>query len=192
MSVCFSHLLIPFSCHIHTVFHIFGESVGQIQKNAEMVPKSVSLFSSCTNHYTMNKRVFTLLFSLFILSVASAAASKPFYFDLYKELHRSWRVTKSVLSISTGAIVEQPSVTMFNVTKNDIPQELVLEEVALDTMEEIRKPYQFIVSVSSNFTATVNRFEPGAEEEIQKMIDINLREFLHEEVYVSEPYECKW
>ena len=131
----------------------------------------------------MNKGVFALLFSLFVLSAAGAAAAKPFYFDLYKELHRSWRVAKSVTSISTGAVIEETTVSMFNVTKNDIPQ--VLEEVALDTMEEIRKPYQVIVSVSSNYTATVNRFEPGAEEEIQKVLDINLREFLHDEVYVS-------
>ena len=139
----------------------------------------------------MNKGVFALLFSLFVLSAAGAAAAKPFYFDLYKELHRSWRVAKSVTSISTGAVIEETTVSMLNVTNNDIPQELVLEEVALDTMEEIRKPYQVIVSVSSNYTATVNRFEPGAEEEIQKVLDINLREFLHDEVYVSALRGCE-
>ena len=69
--------------------------------------------------------------------------------------------------------------------------QLVLEEVALDTMEEIRKPYQVIVSVSSNYTATVNRFEPGADEEIQKVLDINLHEFLHDEVYVSALRGCE-
>ena len=184
---------LPFSCALlapHS-FHHRGCDGGAIQNQAEMASKSASLFSPCTIHYTMNKGVFALLFSLFVLSAAGAAAAKPFYFDLYKELHRSWRVAKSVTSISTGAVIEETTVSMFNVTKNDIPQELVLEEVALDTMEEIRKPYQVIVSVSSNYTATVNRFEPGAEEEIQKVLDINLREFLHDEVYVSALRGCE-
>ena len=38
--------------------------------------------------------------------------------------------------------------------------------------------------MSSNLTAAVNHFEPGAEEEIKKILDIHFNEFLHNEVFV--------
>ena len=76
---------------------------------------------------------------------------------------------------------------MLNITKNVIPNELVVSEIDILTKEENRKPYQTIVSVSSNFTGLINRFEPGAEEEITNLMKLNFREFLVNEVYVRLP-----
>lgn len=132
----------------------------------------------------MNKVALSLLLSLFVVSVVAAASPRPYYFNMYRELLGTWKVAKTTTSISTGAVIEETTLSAYNVTKNDIPQELVLNEVTVDTMEEIRKPYQIIVSVSSNLTAAVNHFEPGAEEEIKKILDIHFNEFLHNEVFV--------
>lgn len=61
----------------------------------------------------------------------------------------------------------------------------MISEVNFSTKEEIRKPYQMIISASSNYTAAINRFEPGADMEIVKQFDIHFREFLAHEVFVS-------
>ncbi|KNB45359.1 hypothetical protein JH06_0980 [Blastocystis sp. subtype 4] len=74
---------------------------------------------------------------------------------------------------------------MYNVSKNVIPDELVISEVNFSTKEEIRKPYQMIISASSNYTAAINRFEPGADMEIVKQFDIHFREFLAHEVFYA-------
>lgn len=73
---------------------------------------------------------------------------------------------------------------MYNITQNVVPQELLISEVDASTKEEIRKPFQTILSVSSNFTAAINRFEPGADVEMTKKYDIHFREFLTQEVFV--------
>lgn len=74
---------------------------------------------------------------------------------------------------------------MFNVTKSDIPSELVLAEIDLSTREEKRKPYQLLVSASDNFTADVNLFEPGADEEVKKQLSIKFDQFIKDELFVS-------
>ena len=81
---------------------------------------------------------------------------------------------------------------MYNVSKNVIPDELVISEVNYSTKEEIRKPYQMIISASSNYTAAINRFEPGADMEIAKQLDIHFREFLSHEVFVSVGEMIHW
>lgn len=120
-----------------------------------------------------------------LLSFTEAAAKKPKYFNLYNELVGSWNVAKTVVSISTGEVVENTVSMMFNFTKGDIPNELLLEEYDSATKEEKRKPYQTVISVKSNYTASVSRFEPGAEKEVTELLRVQFNEFLHEEVYVE-------
>lgn len=135
----------------------------------------------------MNKLFSLLLAALCILSVVEAAPKKPKYFNLYEELQGSWATMKTTSSISTGAVIGESVQGMLNITKNVIPNELVVSEIDILTKEENRKPYQTIVAVSSNFTGLINRFEPGAEEEITNLMKLNFREFLVNEVYVRLP-----
>lgn len=132
----------------------------------------------------MNKFLFTSFTVLCLLSISEAAGKKPFYFNLFEEFQGSWVTMEIKISISTGAIISESVQGMYNVSKNVIPNELVISEVNLSTKDEIRKPYQMIISASSNYTASVNRFEPGAEVEIAKQFDINFKEFLINEVFV--------
>ena len=133
----------------------------------------------------MMKRAFSVLFSLVcLLSISEAASKKPKYFNLYNELVGSWNIAKTVVSISTGEILKSTIPLTYNFTKGDVSNELLLEEYDTATKEEKRKPYQVIVSVKSNFTATVNRFEPGADVEVIDLMNIHFNEFLREEVYV--------
>ena len=130
----------------------------------------------------MMKKAFSVLFSLVcLLSISEAASKKPKYFNLYNELVGSWNIAKTVVSISTGEVLKSTVPLTYNFTKGD---ELILEEYDMATKEEKRKPYQVIVSVKSNFTATVNRFEPGADVEVIDLMNIHFNEFLREEVYV--------
>lgn len=136
----------------------------------------------------MNKGLFVVFSLVCLLSLTEAAPKKPKYFNLYKELVGSWNVAKTVVSISTGKIIEETVPLMFNFTKGDIQNEIIMEEVDFATKEEIRKPYQVVISAKSNFTAVVSRFEPGAENEVVDMMNIQFNEFLKEEVFVSVLY----
>ena len=132
----------------------------------------------------MKKVVYSLFIAFCLLSVAEAAKKKSTYFNVYEELEGSWLATQMTVSITTGAPIGSSEQKMFNVTQNVVPQELLISEVDVSTKDEIRKPYQTIVSVSSNFTASINRFEPGADEEMTKQYDVHFREFLTQEVFV--------
>ena len=133
----------------------------------------------------MNKFLYYSIVVLCLLSISEAAGKKPFYFNLFVEFEGSWVTTTTKISISTGAVISESVQGMYNVSKNVIPDELVISEVNFSTKEEIRKPYQMIISASSNYTAAINRFEPGADMEIVKQFDIHFREFLAHEVFVS-------
>ena len=133
----------------------------------------------------MKKVVYSFFVAFCLLSVAEAAKKKPTYFNIYEELQGSWVATQTTVSITTGAPIGSSEQRMYNVTQNVVPQELLISEVDVSTKEEIRKPYQTIASVSSNFTASINRFEPGADVEMTKKYDIHFREFLTQEVFVG-------
>ena len=133
----------------------------------------------------MNKFLFSSIVVLCLLSISEAAGKKPFYFNLFVEFEGSWVTTKTKISISTGAIISESVQGKSNVTMKVNRDELVISEVNNSTKEEIRKPYQTIISASSNYTAAINRFDPGADMEIVKQFDIQFREFLAHEVFVS-------
>lgn len=133
----------------------------------------------------MNKSCLYVLVVLCALSLAEAARKKAFYFNLYNELQGSWILMQSKVSISSGDLIGLSEQRMFNVTKSDIPSELVLAEIDLPTREEKRKPYQLLVSASDNFTADVNLFEPGADEEVKKQLSIKFDQFIKDELFVS-------
>ena len=158
----------------------------------EFNPFSHTLFLITFLVDIMNKFLFSLVAVLCLLSVSEGAGKKPFYFNLFVEFEGSWVTTKTKISISTGAVIEESVQGMFNVSKNVIPDELVISEVNYSTKEEIRKPYQMIISASSNYTAAINRFEPGADMEIVKQLDIHFREFLSHEVFVSAGETIHW
>ena len=132
----------------------------------------------------MKKVVYSFFIAFCLLSVAEAAKKKPTYFNVYEELQGSWMATQMTVSITTGAPIGSSEQKMYNITQNVVPQELLISEVDAATKEEIRKPFQTILSVSSNFTAAINRFEPGADVEMTKKYDIHFREFLTQEVFV--------
>ena len=132
----------------------------------------------------MNKLFSSFVIALCIISVTEAAAKKPKYFNLYEELLGSWVTMKTTSSISTGAVINESVQGMLNITKNVVPNELIVNDVDIVTKEENLKPYQTIVSVSSNFTGLINRFDPSAENEITNLVKLNFREFLVNEVYV--------
>lgn len=132
----------------------------------------------------MNKSVVFVLVVLCTLSVTEAAKKKAFYFNLYEELQGSWLLMESKLSMTTGELLGLSNQLMFNVTKSDIPNELVIAEVDLVNREEKRKPFQLIISASDNFTAVVNRFEPGAEVEVSKQLSANFHVLLKDELFV--------
>ena len=132
----------------------------------------------------MNKLFSSFVIALCIISVTEAAAKKPKYFNLYEELLGSWVTMKTTSSISTGAVINESVQGMLNITKNVVPNELIVSDVDIVTKEENLKPYQTIVSVSSNFTGLINRFDPSAENEITNLVKLNFREFLVNEVYV--------
>ena len=132
----------------------------------------------------MNKLFSSFVIALCIISVTEAAVKKPKYFNLYEELLGSWVTMKTTSSISTGAVINESVQGMLNITKNVVPNELIVNDVDIVTKEENLKPYQTIVSVSSNFTGLINRFDPSAENEITNLVKLNFREFLVNEVYV--------
>ncbi|KAK8798639.1 hypothetical protein WA538_003307 [Blastocystis sp. DL] len=133
----------------------------------------------------MKKVVYSFFIAFCLLSVAEAAKKKPTYFNVYEELQGSWMATQMTVSITTGAPIGSSEQKMYNITQNVVPQELLISEVDASTKEEIRKPFQTILSVSSNFTAAINRFEPGADVEMTKKYDIHFREFLTQEVFYA-------
>lgn len=143
--------------------------------------------SQTSTHFLkrMNKSCLYVLVVLCVLSLAEAARKKAFYFNLYNELQGSWILMQSKVSISSGDLIGLSEQRMFNVTKSDIPSELVLAEIDLPTREEKRKPYQLLVSASDNFTADVNLFEPGADEEVKKQLSIKFDQFIKDELFVS-------
>lgn len=143
------------------------------------IPFTVHSFDS-----HMKKVVYSFFIAFCLLSVAEAAKKKPTYFNVYEELQGSWMATQMTVSITTGAPIGSSEQKMYNITQNVVPQELLISEVDVSTKEEIRKPFQTILSVSSNFTAAINRFEPGADVEMTKKYDIHFREFLTQEVFV--------
>lgn len=133
----------------------------------------------------MNKSCLYVLVVLCALSLAEAAKKKAFFFNLYNELQGSWILMQSKVSITSGALIGLSEQRMFNVTKSDIPNELVFAEIDLSTREEKRKPYQLLVSTSDNFTADVNLFEPGADEEVKKQLSMKFDQFIKDEFFVS-------
>ena len=66
----------------------------------------------------MNKVALSLLLSLFVVSVVAAASPRPSYFNMYRELLGTWKVAKTTTSISTGAVIEETTLSAYNVTKN--------------------------------------------------------------------------
>lgn len=133
----------------------------------------------------MNKSCLYVLVVLCALSLAEAAKKKAFFFNLYNELQGSWILMQSKVSITSGALIGLSEQRMLNVTKSDIPNELVFAEIDLSTREEKRKPYQLLVSTSDNFTADVNLFEPGADEEVKKQFSMKFDQFIKDEFFVS-------
>ena len=152
--------------------------------SAKKIPTEISI------HFprNMNKGCLYVLVVLCALSLAEAARKKAFYFNLYNELQGSWILMQSKVSITSGNLIGLSEQRMFNVTKSDIPNELVLAEIDLNTREEKRKPFQLLVSASDNFTAEVNVFEPGADEEVRKQLAIKFDQFIKDEFYVSPAF----
>lgn len=134
----------------------------------------------------MMKKSVSFVFSLVcLLALTEAAVKKPKYFNIYNELVGSWNVSKTIVSISTGEIIQEAVPLKYNFTKADIPNELLLEELTNDLKDVKRKRYQITLAVKDNFTAAVSRFEPGAENEVMDLMNIHFNEFLHEEVFVG-------